>query len=40
MTDQNRFIAAAVPGGTAYGTLRADGAASALIPAGTLMVLP
>jgi len=32
--------AAAVPGGTASGTLRADGAASAPIPAGTLMVLP
>jgi hypothetical protein len=32
--------AAAVPGGTASGTLRADGVASAPIPAGTLMVLP
>jgi RNA polymerase sigma factor (sigma-70 family) len=32
--------AAAVPGGTASGTLRADGVASTPIPAGTLMVLP
>jgi len=32
--------AAAVPGGTASGTLRADGAAGAPIPAGTLVVLP
>ena len=30
----------AVPGGTASGSVRADGAASTPIPAGTLVVLP